>query len=279
MSPKHLLLAILFFCPFSEAGVDVPFKVPRSEIISVQDSSTKGMYELYIKLPKNYSKEKRYPVVYMTDAMYSFQIVSGATRFPINFGRMENIMLVGISWQKDFRPDFSRQRDYTPTKDKSWKSPTGSANNHLEFIRRDVISYIENKYSVDPNNRTYVGNSLGGLFGAYILLTKPDTFQNYVLGSPSFWYDNEIIFEFESNFSKSHTALEADVYIAVGERETPEYTNSRNNMVELSQKFYTILNERGYKGLNVKFHIIPSANHATAFPTTAIQGLWWLHKS
>ena len=88
--------------------MDVPFKVPRSEIISVQDSSTKGMYELYIKLPKNYSKEKRYPVVYMTDAMYSFQIVSGATRFPINFGRMENIMLVGISWQKDFRPDFSR---------------------------------------------------------------------------------------------------------------------------------------------------------------------------
>lgn len=268
-----LLLTTLATAVASES-----FKIPRTEVVSIQDSGTKRMYELYIKLPVNYSKEKKYSVVYITDAMYSFQIVSGATRFPINSGRMENLMLVGISWQDDFRADYSRQRDYTPTRGKNWKSPTGEAAQHLEFIRNDVISYIENTYSTDPNNRTYVGNSLGGLFGAYILLTKPGTFKNYVLGSPSFWYENKIIFDFETQFAKTHKELNANLYIAVGERETPELSGVPNDMVEDAKKFQTLLDGRGYKSLKTKLNVIPSANHATAFPTTAIQGLWWLHK-
>lgn len=274
--PKLLICTLVYLSTFLTASAEDVFEIPRSLIVPIKDTGTGRFYELFIKMPNNYSKDKVYPVVYMTDGMYVFQTVSGATRFPINFGRMENAMLVGISWEKKFPAGLSRQRDYTPTTDRTWKDPTGQAKQHLDFIRNDVIKYVEATYSVDPNHRTYVGNSLGGLFGAYVLFTKPDTFKNYILGSPSFWFDNEVIFSLEKDFFETSQKLNANVYIAVGEYETPEFSDIRHNMVEQATRFHTQINSRGYLGMKTKFDIIPSANHSIAFPTSAIHGLWWL---
>lgn len=274
-----IFIIALIVSTLSQLCTATSFAIPRTEIMSITDSATDRRYEIYIKLPIGYSEKKEYPVVYMTDAMCSFQIVSGATRYPINTGRMDNLMLVGISWEKGNRPDFSRIRDYTPSVGKKWKSATGGASEHLKFIRNDVIAYVEKNYAADPLRRTYIGNSLGGLFGAYVLLTAPETFQNYILGSPSFWYDNEIIFDYESSYSKTHKALRANVYISVGSEEKPELSGGKHDMVEQAQRFYETLAQHDYEGLDIKLDIVASANHATAFPTSAIQGLWWLHKS
>ena len=208
--------------------------------------------------------------------MYTFQIVSGATRYPINAGYMEDIILVGISWQVGMRANLSRQRDYTPTVDLNWKSVTGEADKHLTFLQKQVFGYIEQHYSADPMRRTYIGNSLGGLFGAYVLLTQPETFHNYILGSPSFWYDNNIIFRMESESAKKHVDIRANVFLAIVERETPALTHTKHDMVALTEKFYNRLINRNYRHLSLQLLVIPSANHETAFPTTAIQGLWWL---
>src|SRR5690606_5903539 len=108
---------------------------------------------------------------------------------------MEDVILVGISWQTDIHENIkkelgahaSRFRDYTISKSSNAeiqaKYKLGQASNHLAFIRNDVIKYIESNYRTDPENRSYFGYSAGGLFGAYILLTQPDTFRNYILGS------------------------------------------------------------------------------------------------
>jgi predicted alpha/beta superfamily hydrolase len=255
------------------------FEIPGSEVIPIRDSGSGREYELYIKLPPNYSKDKKYPAVYIMDAKENFQIVSGAMSYPTNFGYIDGLILVGISWEKDFRPDLSRQRDYTPTVAKGFKDPTGQADKHLAFIRNDVIKYVEQNYSADPGRRAYVGHSFGGLFGGYILLTQPDTFQNYILGSPSFWYDNEVIMTIESENAKKHADIDARVYISVGQLEGPPYTKERHQMPKLAEAFYSRLKSRNYKNLSIKFETIASANHATAFPTTATQGLWWLFKT
>ena len=52
------------------------FSIPRTEIVPVTDAGTNRKYDLFIKLPRSYGdrehKNERYPVIYMTDAMYTF---------------------------------------------------------------------------------------------------------------------------------------------------------------------------------------------------------------
>lgn len=282
MSLIKFLLAVpmCLICFSTTASGELRFELPRTKVLAMQDSNTKRFYELHIQLPNRYTKDKKYPVVYMTDSLYTFPIMVGAARFLTNFGRMENVMFVGISQERNHPPALSRQRDYTPTdRSPEFGDPSGQADKHLEFIRTDVINYIEENYSTDPTRRTYVGNSFGGLFGAYIFLTKPETFRNYILGSPSIWWDNKYILELEAQSDKLSSAVNASVFIAVGANETPPKTGAKYDMVGDAKALYNQLKARKLINLSLKLKVIDSAYHETAFPTTAIQGLWWLFKT
>ncbi len=260
------------------ATEQVAFKTPRSHIIDVQDSVSQRTYPLFIKLPRSYrvNEQNKYPVIYLTDAWYAFQIVSGATRFPMNFGKMEESIIAGISYSKGSHGSSNRERDYTPSHDKNWRMLTGQAREHMDFIEKDVFSYIEKNYRADPFDRTFVGNSFGGLFGTYILLNNPSMFKNYVLGSPSYWWDQRMIFDLESKVPNKKSTIAANVFIAVGELETKK--NGHNDMVKDAIEFHSRLLAWNQPRLKTKLMIIPEASHETAFPTTAIQGLYWLYK-
>jgi predicted alpha/beta superfamily hydrolase len=251
------------------------FEIPRSNIIEIKDPDSERIYPLFIKLPRSYNnrKDKSYPVIYLTDAWYSFQIVSGATRFPMNTGKMQEAIIVGISYSKGSRGPSSRIRDYTHIEDSSWKFQTGKAKEHISFIEKSIFSFIENNYRVNES-RTFVGNSLGGLLGAYILFTKPDMFNNYVLGSPSVWFKNNDILKIKTapNLNKHK------VFIAVGANETIELDSPKHDMVKGAKELELKLSGELFPNTKVKLLTIQGANHETAFPTTAIQGLYWLFK-
>ena len=275
MSVKRYLWAILpFFIVFSEIVVAQPFTIPRSEVTSIKDSQQGLDYSLHIKLPKDYSSRpnKRYPVVYITDSSYAFQIISGATRYPMNVNKMQQAILVGIGYSKEAKGDRSRVRDYTPWHDKRWRKLTGGAHQHMQFIERDVFNYIDSTYRTDKDNRIFVGNSLGGLFGSYILLTKPQMFASYIFGSPSYWFYDHKIFEFAQSKQTLLNKVKTKVFIAVGGREM-KGMDTRENMVTDAQRFYKeVLQQAPH--IESKLYIIPEANHETAFPTTATQGLY-----
>jgi len=275
---RLLILLLLMLSP--EVYAAASFKIPRSTVVEITDSASKRIYPLFIKLPKHYHKnpQKRYPVIYLTDAWYAFQIVSGATRYPMNSNMMKQAIIVGISYAKGSKGDRSRVRDYTPTVSKSWRKKTGGAHQHMEFIERDVFSYISNKYRVLPNENTFIGNSLGGLFGAYILMKKPKMFKNYILGSPSFWFDNQAIYTLEKEFLTQKKTVEANVFIGIGERESKTFDSSYE-MVKDAEKFHRKMGLWQQSKLKTKLYMIPQANHQMAFPTTAIHGLHWVLKN
>ncbi|QQX80685.1 alpha/beta hydrolase [Shewanella sp. KX20019] len=287
----------LFTCLMVMAQVqatenNTPFNIPRTQTIQINDADR--AYELFIKLPKDYdtdaNKHHRYPVIYITDAMYAFQIVSGATRFPMNSNAMQQAILVGVSWQKGLKGDRSRVRNYTPSIDESWKKKTGGAARHTTFLQEKVLPYIQQNFRTDPSQRTYLGNSLGGLFGAYILLEKPELFSNYVLGSPSFWWHKQMIFDLVQQRKSTLHNIKANVFIGIGELEhngNGGYSNF--NMVRHAQAFKKALDKvntsqnsdtrvdsSASKTITTKLLIIDDASHETAFPTSAIQGLYWL---
>jgi predicted alpha/beta superfamily hydrolase len=127
-------------------------------------------------------------------------------------------------------------------------------------------------------------------------------FRNYVLGSPSYWFDDKMIFKLEAELTlqyvrnsaknsasidinnktkaktKAKAKLKANVFIAIGERETIGL-DSELTMVEDAKAFYARMQTWQQLDLTSKLLIIPDANHQTAFPTTAIQGLHWIHQA
>lgn len=273
----YLLYFLLLALPKLVKAQDInSFEIPRSSVIDIKDPSSDRVYPIFIKLPRSYqsNSDKSYPVIYLTDAWYSFQIVSGATRFPMNSGKMQEAIIVGISYSKGSRGPASRIRDYTHIEDTSWKYQTGKANEHAIFIEKSVFSYIKKNYRVN-DSRTYVGNSLGGLLGAYILFTKPTMFSNYILGSPSVWFkDNDILkIKTKLNLNKHK------VFIAVGATETIKVDSPQHNMIKGAKELELKVSGDKFPNTKVKLLTIQGANHETAFPTTAIQGLYWLFKT
>lgn len=269
-----LVLSLLVFASYQTEAK--PYSLPNTEVLELKDQNTEREYSLYVKYPVRYDSAKSYPVIYMTDAGYMFPTLSGALGIPMSAGKIDNAFLVGISWQKNIWSRKSRIRDYTHHYNKEWKHKTGGAQQHLAFIRDHVIPEVDRRFSTDKVNRTYIGNSLGGLFGGYVLLTQPDTFSAYVLSSPSFWFHNEkILSELkQANLSK----VEAKVYISVGALEVPATKETVHDMVKVAETFYNGLVEKGNPELVTKFATVAEANHEVAFATSSIQGLYWLSK-
>lgn len=278
-----LMLTILINTAFAQKNnVEESFlKLTHIQVVPIKATKTERNYELYIKLPKDYAENKDavYPVIYYTDAMWHLEMLSGSTEY-----MLEDVILVGISWQLDISEDLKRERgahvsrfrDYSFRKSNrpeiQKKYQLGQGNKHLDFIRNDVIKYIENTYRTDPNSRTYFGYSMGGEFGAYILLTQPDTFNNYILGSPSIKNEITYLSELNSKFgpydaSNKNSSLNANVFISHGSLE--------KNMVEPIDEFVDLLKKRRDNGLSVLKEVI-DGDHGTAFPETAVRSVVWL---
>ncbi|MEW6982570.1 alpha/beta hydrolase [Colwelliaceae bacterium 6471] len=248
----------------------------RIQIVPIKDTQADRQYELYIKLPEGYAKtenkDKAYPVIYFTDADTHIELLSG-TEFI-----MKEVILVGISNQIDlneaeaFGVHGSRARDYSVSKssnpERQAKYQFGQASNHLTFIRNDVIKHVESNYRTDPSNRTYFGFSLGGLFGAYALMSQPDTFKNYILGSPSLWRDIPLLFSLKNAALKTK-AQGINLFITYGELEK-----------ELSvhvEDFITQLKAKKYQGLSsIKQVVIEASGHSDSFPMVGVRSVKWL---
>ncbi|RZJ27147.1 MAG: alpha/beta hydrolase, partial [Flavobacterium sp.] len=148
-----------------------------------------------------------------------------------------------------------RRRDFTyPTtiqKDKQDFPTTGGSEKFIRFIENELQPFIEKKYNTNGKNML-IGQSLGGLLAAEILVKKPTLFSSYVIISPSFWWDNESLLK----AAKTQIALPANtsVYVGVG--------NEGKTMVNDAKQLVKIL-----KGANANtaFHYFKKENHATIF--------------
>ncbi|WP_395374471.1 alpha/beta hydrolase [Marinicella sp. W31] len=275
---NHLILVFLFLPSLLsiQASERKAFEIPRTEVVSIQDTQSDRQYELYIKLPKGYSEKKdaEYPVIYFTDAVWHMEILSASTEF-----LLEDVILVGISWQKNIDAKLkeevgeyvSRFRDYTVIKSSNAehqaKYQFGQASQHLAFIRNDVFKYVESNYQTDPSNRTYFGYSAGGLFGAYVLLSAPDTFKNYLLGSPSVQGDMTYLTELNSDAQLKSVNLNANVFISHGSLEK-----------ELSshiEEYISLLKNRKDTSLSLR-QVVIEGSHQTGFPMTGVRAVTWL---
>lgn len=84
------------------------------------------------------------------------------------------------------------------------------------FLINDLRPFIEQRYAIDSNRAYLAGQSLGGQFAARVLLSQPDSFAGFLIGSPS-RFDEEVLLG-ARRFSKGGGQR---VMVGVGDGESP----------------------------------------------------------
>ena len=171
---------------------------------------------LNIHLPEGYNDTTAtYPVIYVLDgsAHEDFPHIAGLVQYMNMYDLLPKSIVVGIS-----NVGGSRYHDFTsPSKvdsDMVWVPTNGGSAAFITFIEQEVQPFVEEHYRT-ARPRTIIGQSLGGLLGTEILFTKPELFDDYILVSPSLWWDNGALAAKADAWVKAHAASSKRVYIAV----------------------------------------------------------------
>jgi predicted alpha/beta superfamily hydrolase len=203
-----------------------PLVVPRTEVRTLTSRINDVEYELRIALPHGYDDpEKRFPVVYTLDADYSFLIARAITDHLSEREHLEEVIVVGIAYGGPLRYRLNRTRDYTPTHvpdggyGPEYQEVSGGGPKFLEAIEREIVPFVDRHYRTLPRDRTLVGHSYGGLFAAWTLLTHPGLFEDFVIVSPSIWYDDELLVRIEKAGAAAGRTLSGRAYLCAGSRE------------------------------------------------------------
>ncbi|MBH1837908.1 alpha/beta hydrolase-fold protein [Stenotrophomonas maltophilia] len=256
--------------------------LPDTEALRVHDPVGRD-YPVWVALPADYAAhpEKRYPVLYVTDALYSFPLVRSVRHMVGQRGvNIEDFILVGLPPQEGLTSRQSRSRDYTPSdpartdpRDYSDDVSYGGAAHYRDFLAEQVLPMIDARYRTDPARRAYAGHSYGGLFGAYVLTTRPDMFRSYILSSPSLWFDDHRVPRMQAE-AKAPTQP-TTVVLSVGSFETvkpePRYF-TRNDMLRDNAEFAEQLRSSG-RSLKVENMVIDDEDHFTVYPDVITRAL------
>ncbi|MEP7042593.1 MAG: alpha/beta hydrolase-fold protein [Dokdonella sp.] len=262
-------------------------ELANTAVYELTATGTDRHYQVWVDVPDSYAaSDKPYPVVFVNDALYAFPLVRSIRNLLGQHGRnIEDFILVGLPPQTGLTSKESRSRDYTPSnplidpahdKDDYSGERYGEAAAYRDYIEQQVFPLIATQYRADMQRKVYAGHSLGGLFGSYVLLTKPQMFQTYILSSPSLWFDKHAIGQYETTYAAAHTDLPARVMLYAGMYETtkagPRYFK-QTDLIGDMQGFVRTLKSHAYPNLSIDSHVIEDEDHLTVFPVTISRGL------
>ncbi|MGF7149519.1 hypothetical protein FHS96_003170 [Sphingomonas zeicaulis] len=271
----------------AQRGGGLPYEVTDSAVWDVPDAVSGRDYQVFVALPPSYGAEpqRRYPVLYVTDADYAFPLIKQiARRLNVEKPTVEEFILVGLSYAKGEGGMQSRRRDYTPTPVGPDGAPAdavhGEGAAYQAYIRDRVLPFVAQRYRTDENRRLFLGHSYGALLGTQILLSDPGLFAGYILGSPSLWYDRHHMARRERAYAADHDDLPARVFIYVGEYEgrragDPRFSTSAD-MVTDARAMAGALRSRQYRSLDLELDVLNDEDHVTVAPRGFTHGLKYL---
>lgn len=284
---KILAATSLFFCLVISGDVIAqgkqkdslnkrPFVLGVIDEIQSKELSEKRVLNIYLPEGYNQNDTIKYPVVYLLDGSADEDFIHIVGLYQFNsfewINRVPKSIVVGIA-------TVDRRRDFTfPTTiaaDKKRYPTTGHSQQFINFIQKELQPYIEANYKT-TSSKTIIGQSLGGLLATEVLLKKPALFNQYVIVSPSIWWDNGSILGLSSPMLEESFRQETKVYIAVGKEGLVPGENPRVMEVDANLLADKIRSTKS-KNVMVYFDYLPSEDHATIMHQAVFNALRYLN--
>ena len=284
-----------------------------AEYFDLPSDAVPETYRIFVGKPAVVRTDKKYSVVYVLDGNFLFASVQGMHTGMTITGELPQAFIIGIGYATPEFPMVSvkRSRDYSPTDGGPYgvmvpadpRFQFGGAPAFLKFLSNELKPAIEDRYPVDPDNSSIIGTSFGGLFCSWLLLSRPEIFQRYILCSPSIWWHNEMIWDWENQYAAAHQDLTATAFVTAGGFETVERTKQQvlavsraggpmketadkmaaiyeqhgwPRMAEITPEFTARLKSRNYPGLDICCHNMPDETHMSIWPSGIARGLRYI---
>ena len=199
----------------------------RIKEISIYDEQLDTEFLVHVVLPKDYDKDKVYPVYFLTDAVWRFGDALTLSK-KADEGKCGDVIFVtlGFGYHLDGSNNSVRGQYLLDERAKL-----------LDFITDDLMPYISENFKIDCKKSTLYGHSNGGVFAHYALFNS-DKYENqpfgaYIIGSPAFWgsYDAGIdkqTCDSDYGYWDRKQTLDKDVFLCAGSQEDPDYTDLYN---------------------------------------------------
>lgn len=231
-------------------------------------SSTLGEERNYwVSLPLRYTDTIAYPVIYVLDAEWRFDLVKHIAFDLGMHNKIEPSIIVGIP-----HVDYAHKRivdltfgpsctDYDGRPiDSTWynENNSGGALDFYRYLTTELIPNVEEQYATN-DHRTLIGHSFGGYFGGYLLsLSHP--FSVIHLYDPSLWYNDGEVGE---RFQETAVHQPVTVYLTY----QPEPVFHRNKV----QKFIQAL--EASPNIAVTAHCYEEECHNSLFLDSFYKGI------
>ncbi|WFF38842.1 hypothetical protein LU290_00930 [Moraxella nasibovis] len=231
-----------------------------------------------------------YPVVYVLDGNAFF--APSVSIAQMLHGRPaqtqpKSLMIVGIGYPTDKQFDIAnRAHDYTPPADsypkpKGEQTAFGGAERFYEFIEQELTPMLDDKFGINPNHRSLVGHSFGGLFGLYVLMKHGQSFNHYVIASPSIWWNDKSILAYKDALIATPNIRH--ILITLGEHELSAThkdpsLNAFGVTDSLAHQMAQFL-AHCLTGAQVDFSFHPNFNHGMNAYPSLVHGLAMIYQS
>ena len=254
-----VITTILIVLIFTSCTKDVPFTGLTKEfaITSIANGAT---YDIKVALPENFdASTNKYASIYVLDGEEIFGTVANKCKEMAERIGAANVLVVSIGYGRD------RSIDYTPTK---MSSVTGGGPQFLSFIETELIPQIEANYRADTarSKRVILGHSYGGLLGAYAFSARNTIFGNYLLLSPSLWFDREVSFQHEKENRANNKGRDQLVFLGIGDKE------EEDRMKEPFERYYQTIRDH-YTKIKLVKHYESNAGHIDSRNPNILKGL------
>jgi len=313
---------------------NVPSRLPSQSPVAVYgaiqfdlSSTIAGRtYRIFIFKPEIPPPPAGFPVVVVTDGNMTFPLMATVDATFALTGSAALIIGVGYATEDPSSLFSLRNRDLTPpTPLSSIEQRPGQPRIKLEdyggselfylFLTEELRPLIAGAYSVDPDNQTLYGHSIGGMFTVGVLLKHPESFRNFVASSPSIFWNRRSVLSDLPSFARKVEAREVAprVLVSVGSKEQavptalpPAMTKTimekmpkvpsalRNSiarifikrkmlewrMVDNARELAKGLQKlKGAPGYSVRFHAFEGEDHLTALPASIGRALTFVLKA
>jgi predicted alpha/beta superfamily hydrolase len=165
-------LALLFCVLFTVTSIAQTY----THSISSTELGEKRDVKIY--LPKSYDQDsiRQYPLTIVFDADYLFDLYVGNSVLFAQKQKAPEQIIVGISQPGDLRYEDCSY-------DKSSSRPTKRAAEFFDFVKIELLDYMEVNYRISPF-KTIVGNTITGNFTNYFFLDEDHLFSAYINVNP-----------------------------------------------------------------------------------------------